>query len=129
MTNSDGFNPFRYVETENDLNRMLTVYFNNTKGNGSRSDPFWDEASMTLVRAIASYLVDFTILQEVPSKSRKQDVSAAVIQPFQRLGNSSNSYQRETIRTKVFLKSCLKIMLKIRSRKLYYAKLGGFPKL
>ncbi|HEO6695214.1 TPA: type IV secretory system conjugative DNA transfer family protein [Streptococcus agalactiae] len=59
MTNSDGFNPFRYVETENDLNRLLTVYFNNTKGNGSRSDPFWDEASMTLVRAIASYLVDF----------------------------------------------------------------------
>ena len=40
MTNSDGFNPFRYVETENDLNLMLTVYFNNTKGNGSRSDPF-----------------------------------------------------------------------------------------
>lgn len=59
MTNSDGFNPFRYVETENDLNRMLTVYFNNTKGNGSRSDPFWDEASMTLVRAISSYLVNF----------------------------------------------------------------------
>ncbi|EHG13671.1 hypothetical protein HMPREF9682_00661 [Streptococcus intermedius F0395] len=59
LTNSDGFNPFRYVETENDLNRMLTVYFNNTKGSGSRSDPFWDEASMTLVRAIASYLVDF----------------------------------------------------------------------
>lgn len=59
MINSDGFNPFRYVETENDLNRMLTVYFNNTKGNGSRSDPFWDEASMTLVRAISSYLVDF----------------------------------------------------------------------
>lgn len=59
MINSDGFNPFCYVETENDLNRMLTVYFNNTKGNGSRSDPFWDEASMTLVRAISSYLVDF----------------------------------------------------------------------
>ncbi|MGG6799924.1 UNVERIFIED_CONTAM: type IV secretory system conjugative DNA transfer family protein [Streptococcus canis] len=59
MTNSDGFNPFRYVETENDLNRMLTVYFNNTKGSGSRSDPFWDEASMTLVRSLASYLVDF----------------------------------------------------------------------
>ncbi|MCC9702686.1 type IV secretory system conjugative DNA transfer family protein [Streptococcus agalactiae] len=59
MTNSDGFNPFRYVETENDLNRTLTVYFNNTKGTGSRSDPFWDEASKTLVRAIASYLVDF----------------------------------------------------------------------
>ena len=59
MTNSDGFNPFRYVETENDLNRMLTVFFNNTRGNGSRSDPFWDEASMTLVRAISSYLVDF----------------------------------------------------------------------
>lgn len=68
MTNSDGFNPFRYVETENDLNRMLTVYFNNTKGSGSRSDPFWDEASMTLVRALASYLVDFYN----PPKTREQ---------------------------------------------------------
>ena len=26
MKNSDGFNPFRYIETENDLNRILTVY-------------------------------------------------------------------------------------------------------
>lgn len=68
MSNSDGFNPFRYVETENDLNRMLTVYFNNTKGSGSRSDPFWDEASMTLVRALASYLVDFYN----PPKTREQ---------------------------------------------------------
>ncbi|KIS06500.1 Type IV secretory pathway, VirD4 component [Streptococcus equi subsp. zooepidemicus Sz5] len=68
MMTSNGFNPFRYVETENDLNRMLTVYFNNTKGNGSRSDPFWDEASMTLVRAIASYLVDFYN----PPKTRAQ---------------------------------------------------------
>lgn len=68
MTNSDGFNPFRYVETENDLNRLLTVYFNNTKGSGSRSDPFWDEASMTLVRALASYLVDFYN----PPKTREQ---------------------------------------------------------
>ena len=69
MTNSDGFNPFRYVETENDLNRMLTVYFNNTKGSGSRSDPFWDEASMTLVRAISSYLVDF---YNPPGSSREE---------------------------------------------------------
>lgn len=68
MKNSDGFNPFRYIETENDLNRMLTVYFNNTKGSGSRSDPFWDEASMTLVRALASYLVDFYN----PPKTREQ---------------------------------------------------------
>lgn len=59
LTNTDGFNPFRYLDNENDLNRMLTVYFNNTRGSGSRSDPFWDEASMTLVRALASYLVDF----------------------------------------------------------------------
>ncbi|MFN8649862.1 VirD4-like conjugal transfer protein, CD1115 family [Streptococcus sp.] len=72
MTNSDGFNPFRYVETENDLNRMLTVYFNNTKGNGSRSDPFWDEASMTLVRAISSYLVDFYN----PPGSTKEDADS-----------------------------------------------------
>ncbi|MEI4310777.1 VirD4-like conjugal transfer protein, CD1115 family [Streptococcus suis] len=72
MTNSDGFNLFRYVETENDLNRMLTVYFNNTRGSGSRSDPFWDEASMTLVRAITSYLVDFYN----PPGSSKQEQEA-----------------------------------------------------
>lgn len=59
MTNSHGFNPFRYVDNENDLNRLLTTFFNNTKGTGTKSDPFWDESSMILVRAIASYLVDF----------------------------------------------------------------------
>lgn len=59
MQHCDGFNPFRYVETENDLNRLLTTYFNNTKGDGSKTDPFWDESSMTFTRALASYLVDF----------------------------------------------------------------------
>lgn len=59
MTNCHGFNPFRYVDNENDLNRLLTAYFNNTKGTGTKSDPFWDESTMILVRAIASYLVDF----------------------------------------------------------------------
>lgn len=59
MANCHGFNPFRYVDNENDLNRLLTAYFNNTKGTGTKSDPFWDESTMILVRAIASYLVDF----------------------------------------------------------------------
>ena len=107
MTNSDGFNPFCYVETENDLNRTLTVYFNNTKGSGSRSDPFWDEASMTLVRAIASYLVDF-YSPPVPRKKQSSATSEVAIQLFQKLENLLSSYRKVTIKIRVCLKSCLK---------------------
>lgn len=59
MANTNKFNPFKYIKSEVDLNKMLQTYFNNTKGEGTKSDPFWDESAMTLVRALASYLVDF----------------------------------------------------------------------
>ena len=123
MKNSDGFNPFRYIETENDLNRMLTVYFNNTKGSGSRSDPFWDEASMTLVRALASYLVDFynppktreQLIEESRFKSKRipklvetskkrsgrAKKNEGVIQVLLKSQNSLNTYPRVKIKKKV----------------------------
>lgn len=69
---SHGFNPFRYVDNENDLNRLLTVYFNNTKGEGTRTDPFWDESSMILVRAVASYLVDFYNPPKTPEEKLQE---------------------------------------------------------
>ncbi|HEM2795052.1 TPA: type IV secretory system conjugative DNA transfer family protein [Streptococcus suis] len=71
MRNCHGFNPFRYVDTENDLNRILTTYFNNTKGTGTKSDPFWDESTMILVRAIASYLVDFYRPPRTPAEQER----------------------------------------------------------
>lgn len=122
MKNSDGFNPFRYIETENDLNRMLTVYFNNTKGSGSRSDPFWDEASMTLVRALASYLVDFynppktreQLIEESrlsqkehqnllkrQKKKWKSEKNEGVIQVLLKSQNSLNTYPRVKTKKKV----------------------------
>lgn len=71
MTNSHGFNPFRYVDNENDLNRILTNFFNNTKGSGTKSDPFWDESTMILVRAIASYLMDFYRPPRTPAEQQR----------------------------------------------------------
>lgn len=71
MKNSHGLNPFRYVDNENDLNRLLTTFFNNTKGSGTKSDPFWDESSMILVRAIASYLVDFYRPPRTPAEQER----------------------------------------------------------
>ena len=119
------FQSFRYIETENDLNRMLTVYFNNTKGSGSRSDPFWDEASMTLVRALASYLVDFynppktreqlieesrlsqteyqNLLKRQKKRSGRAKKTRGVIQVLLKSQNSLNTYPR--VKTK---KKCLR---------------------
>lgn len=91
MTNCHRFNPFRYVDTENDLNRLLTTYFNNTKGTGTKSDPFWDESTMILVRAIASYLVDFYRPPRTPAEQER----------FKRLSKKEQAKQLEEERAKL----------------------------
>ena len=52
----------------------------------------------------------FITLQEAPRKKLRSGASAGVTQLFQKLENSLNSYLKETIKIRVFLKLCLKIM-------------------
>lgn len=55
---SHGYNPFVYIEDDNDLQRLVTNFFNATTPKGSQTqDPFWDTAAQSLLLALMFYLI------------------------------------------------------------------------
>ena len=57
MEKSDCYNPFVYLNDDNDVQRLVTNLFKNTTPKGSQSqDPFWDNAAMMLLLALIFYL-------------------------------------------------------------------------
>ena len=57
MERSHCYNPFVYLRTDNDIQRLVTNIFKNTTPKGSQSrDPFWDQAAMMLLLALVFYL-------------------------------------------------------------------------
>ena len=57
MDRSHCYNPFVYLRTDNDIQRLVTNLFQNTTPKGSKSnDPFWDQAAMMLLLALVFYL-------------------------------------------------------------------------
>ena len=58
MEKSHCFNPFAYLETDNDVQKLVTSLFKATTPKGSQSnDPFWDTAASMLLSAIIFYLL------------------------------------------------------------------------
>jgi type IV secretion system protein VirD4 len=58
MEKSHCFNPFSYLETDNDTQRLVTNLFKATTPKGSVSqDPFWDTAASMLLLALMFYLL------------------------------------------------------------------------
>lgn len=57
MEKSHCYNPFVYLRSDNDIQRLVTNLFKNTTPKGSQSqDPFWDQASTMLLLALIFYL-------------------------------------------------------------------------
>lgn len=57
MERSHCYNPFVYLENDNDVQRLVTNLFKNTTPKGSQSqDPFWDQSAMMLLLALVFYL-------------------------------------------------------------------------
>ena len=57
MDKSHCYNPFVYLRTDNDIQRLVTNLFKNTTPKGSQSqDPFWDQAASMLLLALIFYL-------------------------------------------------------------------------
>ena len=57
MDRSDCYNPFAYLRTDNDVQRLVTNLFKNTTPKGATSqDPFWDNAAMMLLLALVFFL-------------------------------------------------------------------------
>ena len=57
MEKSHCYNPFVYLRSDNDIQRLVTNLFKNTTPKGSQSqDPFWDQAATMLLLALVFYL-------------------------------------------------------------------------
>ena len=57
MEKSHCYNPFVYLNDDNDIQKLVTNIFKNTTPKGSQSqDPFWDQAAMMLLLALVFYL-------------------------------------------------------------------------
>ena len=57
MEKSHCYNPFLYLRSDNDIQRLVTNLFKNTTPKGSQSqDPFWDNAATMLLLALVFYL-------------------------------------------------------------------------
>lgn len=57
MEKSHCYNPFVYLKTDNDVQRLVTNLFKSTTPKGSQSqDPFWDNASSMLLMSLVFYL-------------------------------------------------------------------------
>lgn len=57
MERSHCYNPFYYLRSDNDIQRLVTNLFKNTTPKGSQTqDPFWDQAAMMLLLALVFYL-------------------------------------------------------------------------
>lgn len=57
MEKSHCYNPFVYLHSDNDIQRLVTNLFKNTTPKGSQSqDPFWDQAATMLLLALIFYL-------------------------------------------------------------------------
>ncbi len=57
MEKSHCYNPFVYLQNDNDIQRLVTNLFKSTTPKGSQSnDPFWDTAASMLLLALVYYL-------------------------------------------------------------------------
>ena len=57
MDKSHCYNPFVYLKTDNDIQRLVTNLYKNTTPKGSQAqDPFWDQAASMLLLALMFYL-------------------------------------------------------------------------
>ena len=57
MEKSHCYNPFAYLQSDNDVQKMVTNLFKATTPKGSQSnDPFWDTAASMLLLSLVFYL-------------------------------------------------------------------------
>ena len=57
MEKSHCYNPFVYLQNDNDVQKLVTNLFKSTTPKGSQSnDPFWDTAASMLLLALVFYL-------------------------------------------------------------------------
>ena len=94
MEKSHCYNPFVYLKTDNDVQRLVTNLFKATTPKGSKSsDPFWDSAASMLLMALVFYLhheapeeeQNFAMVMEMLRAASVEDSEEYVLNPVDRL--------------------------------------------
>lgn len=80
MNQSHGYNPFKYLQDEKDVLKLINnLIKNTTPKNSSTSDPFWDKAETTLLQAIMLYLYEEAPIEEQNFSMVIEMISAAEV--------------------------------------------------
>lgn len=64
MAHSNTYNPFRYINKEEDVMILINCLINCTNDGQKSSDPFWEKSEMALLEAIIFYLIRYRPLEE-----------------------------------------------------------------
>ena len=94
MDKSYCYNPFVYLHSDNDIQKLVTNIFKNTTPKGSQSqDPFWDQAAMMLLLALVFYLhyesppeeQNFPVVMEMIRSGEVKEDDDGFMSPLDRL--------------------------------------------
>ena len=94
MDKSYCYNPFVYLHSDNDIQKLVTNIFKNTTPKGSQSqDPFWDQAAMMLLLALVFFLhyeappeeQNFSMVMEMIRSGEVKEDDDGFMSPLDRL--------------------------------------------
>ncbi len=111
MDKSHCYNPFVYIQDDNDIQRLATNLFKNTTPKGSQSqDPFWDQTASMLLKACVSYLYyeapkdeqNFPMVMEMLRSADVKEDNEDFISPMDELFERLRSRNPEHIAVKYY---------------------------
>lgn len=112
MEKSHCYNPFVYLRSDNDIQRLVTNLFKNTTPKGSQSqDPFWDQAATMLLLALVFYLhyeapedeQNFPMVMEMIRAGEVKEDNDEYISPLDELFDHLETKNPEHIALKYYL--------------------------
>lgn len=111
MEKSHCYNPFVYLKSDNDVQRLVTNLFKATTPKGSQSsDPFWDTAASMLLMALVFYLYyeapeeeqNFSMVMEMLRAASTEDTEEFIPAPLDRLFDELEIREPEHIALKYY---------------------------
>lgn len=111
MEKSHCYNPFVYLKTDNDVQKLVTNLFKSTTPKGSQSnDPFWDTAASMLLLALIFYLKyeapveeqNFVMVMELLRAGDVKEDDDEYVSPLDMLFNTLETINPEHIALKYY---------------------------
>lgn len=111
MEKSHCYNPFIYIKSDNDVQRLVTNLFKATTPKGSQSnDPFWDTSASMLLMALMFYLKyeapedeqNFTMVMEMLRAGEVKEDDDSYLSPLDILFNRLEMKNPEHIAVKYY---------------------------